>query len=110
MTVEFQIEEQEFVALNGGPMFQFSPAISFVVNCDSQDEVNYYWEALSSGGCKQRCGWVQDKYGVSWQVVPRILRELVAGSDTEASQRVMRAMLGMEKLDIQELKLAYERN
>ena len=108
MTVTFQIEGQEFVALNGGPMFQFSPAISFVVNCECQEEVDYYWEALSAGGRKQQCGWVQDRYGVSWQVVPRLLQELVAARDAEAAQRVMRAMLGMEKLEIQKLKRAYE--
>jgi predicted 3-demethylubiquinone-9 3-methyltransferase (glyoxalase superfamily) len=107
MTVSFQIEGQEFVALNGGPMFSFSEAISFVVNCTTQKEVDHFWEKLSAGGgSKSRCGWLKDKYGVSWQVVPRVLMEMLEGKDAEKSKRVMHAMLQMDKIDIKRLKQA----
>jgi predicted 3-demethylubiquinone-9 3-methyltransferase (glyoxalase superfamily) len=109
MTVTFQLRGQEFVALNGGPAFKFNEAISFQVNCGSQEEVDYYWERLSEGGDEgaQQCGWLKDKYGVSWQVVPTVLFELVNDPDSEKSQRAMKAMLQMKKIDIGELKRAY---
>jgi predicted 3-demethylubiquinone-9 3-methyltransferase (glyoxalase superfamily) len=108
MTVEFRIEDQEFVALNGGPHFTLSEAISFVVNCDSQDEVDYYWEKLSEGGDPkaQQCGWLKDKYGVSWQVIPTALPELLNNPDPEISKRVMKTMLQMKKIEIEPLKRA----
>jgi predicted 3-demethylubiquinone-9 3-methyltransferase (glyoxalase superfamily) len=108
MTVEFQLEGQEFVALNGGPHFKFTEAISFVVNCETQDEVDYFWAKLSAGGKEVQCGWLKDKYGLSWQIVPTILGELLSGKDAAKSQRAMEAMLGMVKLDLQKLKDAYE--
>lgn len=108
MTVEFILDGTEFVALNGGPQFQFSPAISFVANCETQDEVDELWQRLSEGGEEGVCGWLTDKFGVSWQIVPRVLRELVSSSDTEASQRAFTAMLGMKKLDIAGLQQAYD--
>jgi predicted 3-demethylubiquinone-9 3-methyltransferase (glyoxalase superfamily) len=108
MSVTFQIEGQEFIGLNGGPQFTFTPAISFFVNCQTQEEVDHLWEKLSEGGRKDRCGWLQDKFGVSWQIVPTILGELLHSSDPQTSQRVMKAMLQMEKLDIQKLKDAAE--
>jgi predicted 3-demethylubiquinone-9 3-methyltransferase (glyoxalase superfamily) len=106
MTVAFQLEGQEFVALNGGPQFKFTPAISLVVNCTSQEEVDELWRKLSAGGRTDRCGWLQDKYGLSWQIVPTVLNELLKDKDTEKSQRVMKAMLEMDKLDIARLKAA----
>ncbi len=106
MTVAFELAGQDFVALNGGPMFAFSPAISFVVNCETQKEVDELWEKLSEGGAKDRCGWLKDRYGVSWQIVPTILGELMADRDAARSVRVMKAMLAMDKLDIQALKRA----
>jgi predicted 3-demethylubiquinone-9 3-methyltransferase (glyoxalase superfamily) len=108
MTAEFQLEGQEFVALNGGPHFKFTEAISFVVNCETQQEVDYFWEKLSEGGAESQCGWLKDKYGLSWQVVPTILVELFQDKDAEKSQRVMKAMLQMKKMDIETLKRAYE--
>ena len=108
MTVEFQLAGQEFVALNGGPQFQFTEAISFVVSCKTQAEVDWFWKKLSAGGKKVQCGWLKDKYGVSWQVVPTILGELLSGKDPARSGRVMQAMLKMVKLDIQKLKQAYK--
>ena len=108
MIATFQIQGQEFIALNGGPQFTFSPAISFVVNCETQEEVDYLWDKLSEGGQKQNCGWLQDKYGVSWQIVPTVLAELMQNKDPEKSKRVMQAMLQMHKLDIAALKRAYE--
>lgn len=110
MTVEFQIEGQEFVALNGGPYFKFTEAISFIVGCDSQDEVDYYWERLSQGGDAeaQQCGWLKDKYGVSWQIIPAALLEMISDADPEKAQRVMRAIYPMKKIDIGTLKRAYE--
>ena len=106
MTVEFELEGQEFVALNGGPHFKFTEAISFVVNCKTQAEVDKFWKKLSAGGKKVQCGWLRDKYGLSWQIVPTVLGELVSDKDTAKSQRVMQAMLKMVKLDIKKLKQA----
>ncbi|MHB1457600.1 MAG: VOC family protein [Armatimonadota bacterium] len=108
MTAEFQLEGLDFVALNGGPVFTFTPAISFVINCESQEEVDHYWDRLSEGGEQIECGWLTDKFGVSWQVVPTILFELMNDPDSVKSQRVMAAMLKMKKLDIAGLKRAYE--
>jgi len=107
MTVPFQLEGQEFVALNGGPHFTFSPAISFVVNCKTQQEVDELWEKLSEGGEEQQCGWLKDKYGVSWQIVPTVLPELLSDPDPEKSGRVMNAILQMNKLDIETLRRAH---
>lgn len=107
MTVEFELEGQKFVALNGGPYFTFSPAISFVVNCETQEEVNGFWEKLSEGGEKQRCGWLRDKYGVSWQIVPAALGKMLQDKDAGKSKRVMKALLQMDKIDIKTLKQAY---
>ena len=107
MTAKFMIEGQEFITLNGGPMFTFSQAISFVVNCESQEEIDYYWENLSEGGQKQGPGWLKDKYGLSWQVVPTVLEEMMSDEDPEKSNRVMTAMLQMTKIDIEKLKQAY---
>jgi len=106
MTVEFQLEGQQFIALNGGPIFKFTEAISFVVNCETQEEVDYYWEKLSQGGKEVQCGWLKDKYGLSWQIVPTVLGELLSGKDAAKAQRVMQAMLKMVKLDIKKLKQA----
>jgi predicted 3-demethylubiquinone-9 3-methyltransferase (glyoxalase superfamily) len=108
MTAEFELDGQEYVALNGGPIFKFTEAISFVVNCETQEDVDHYWEKLSDGGQKSRCGWLKDKFGLSWQVVPTILAELIADKDPEKSQRVMEAMLRMDKIEIEPLKRAYE--
>ena len=108
MTGTFQLDGQEFMALNGGPVFSFSPAISFFVNCQTQEEVDYYWEKLSEGGEKGQCGWLQDKFGISWQIVPSILGVLINDPDAEKSRKVTKAMLQMRKLDIEGLKLAYE--
>ena len=107
MSATFRLDGQEFIALNGGPMFKFSPAISFFVRCVTQREIDYFWEKLSAGGEKQRCGWLKDKFGVSWQIVPPILGDLLNDEDDEKSQRVMQAMLQMEKLDISMLKQAH---
>jgi predicted 3-demethylubiquinone-9 3-methyltransferase (glyoxalase superfamily) len=107
MVVTFQLDGQEFIALNGGPQFTFSPAISFVVNCETQEEVDAFWEKLSEGGEKLQCGWLRDKYGLSWQIVPTVLGEMMQDKDAEKSQRVMKAMLQMNKLDIERLKQAY---
>ena len=111
MTVDFDIENQKFIALNGGPVFKFNEAISFQVLCDSQKELDYYWEKLSEGGDKnaQQCGWLKDKYGVSWQIVPKVLFKMIQDKDQVKSQRVMKAMLQMQKLDIQTLIQAYEK-
>lgn len=108
MTVEFILDGQEFVALNGGPHFKFTEAVSFVVNCDTQEEVDKFWEKLSEGGEKSQCGWLKDKYGMSWQVVPTVLGELFQDQDPKRSERVMKAMLQMSKLDIAALKQAYD--
>jgi len=107
MTVEFQIEGQDFIALNGGPLFKFNESISFVVNCKTQKEVDYYWTRLTARGGKEvQCGWLKDKFGVSWQIVPTVLNELMRTKDAARSQRVMAAMLKMVKLDIKKLKAA----
>jgi predicted 3-demethylubiquinone-9 3-methyltransferase (glyoxalase superfamily) len=106
MTAPFRLYGQEFVALNGGPQFTFTPAISFVVNCQTQEEVDQLWEQLSEGGSKGRCGWLQDKFGVSWQIVPTVLSELLQAQDAEKSKRVIQAMLKMDKIQIETLKEA----
>lgn len=108
MTVAFQLEGQEFVALNGGPQFKFTEAISFVVNCQTQEEVDEYWKKLSEGGQEVQCGWLKDKYGLSWQVVPTVLSEMLNDSDPKKAERVMKAMLQMKKIDIKGLNQAYE--
>ena len=108
MTARFRLEGQEFITLNGGPLFKFTEAISFVVNCDRQEEVDEFWEKLSEGGEKSRCGWLKDKFGVSWQIVPTVLGEMLEDKETEKSQRVMKAMLQMDKIDIEGLKRAYQ--
>jgi len=106
MSATFELQGQEFIALNGGPMFTFSPAISFFVPCETQEEIDKFWEKLSEGGEKQRCGWLKDKFGVSWQIVPTVLGQLLQDKDAEKSKRVMNAMLQMDKLDIASLKRA----
>jgi predicted 3-demethylubiquinone-9 3-methyltransferase (glyoxalase superfamily) len=108
MTVEFQLDGQPFVALNGGPHFKFTEAISFVVNCQTQDEIDTYWEKLSAGGTQVECGWLKDRFGLSWQIVPAALPELLSDPDPEKSQRVMKALLTMKKLDIGALKRAHD--
>jgi predicted 3-demethylubiquinone-9 3-methyltransferase (glyoxalase superfamily) len=110
MTVTFELDGQEFYALNGGPHFKFTEAVSFFVNCETQQEVDELWEKLSAGGKKDRCGWLKDKYGLSWQIVPSILGKLMHGSDPEKSKRVMQAMMKMDKLVIQKLQEAYDGN
>jgi predicted 3-demethylubiquinone-9 3-methyltransferase (glyoxalase superfamily) len=106
MTVAFQLDGQPFAALNGGPVFTFSPAISFVVDCASQAEVDRLWDRLSAGGEQQQCGWLRDKYGVTWQIVPTVLGKLLSDPDAAKAQRVMQAMLQMTKIDIGRLKQA----
>ncbi|MBF6647728.1 VOC family protein [Methylobacter sp. BlB1] len=108
MSVTFQLDGQEFIALNGGPQFTFTPAVSLFVNCEAQEEVDALWEKLSEGGEKLHCGWLTDKFGVSWQIVPSALGEMLQDQSVEKSQRVMQAMLQMDKIDIQKLKHAYE--
>jgi predicted 3-demethylubiquinone-9 3-methyltransferase (glyoxalase superfamily) len=110
MTVNFSLEGQEFTALNGGPHFKFSEAISFVVRCETQAEVDHYWDKLGEGGDEKarQCGWLKDKYGVSWQVVPAALFEMMSGTGKLKPERVMRAMLHMKKLDLAALRRAYE--
>jgi len=108
MSATFRLDGQEFMALNGGPHFTFSPAISFFVNCKTQEEVDELWEKLSEGGEKGQCGWLKDKYGVSWQIIPTALGEMLSDTDTEKSKRVMKAMLQMNKIDVKSLKQAYE--
>jgi len=103
----FQLDGQDFVALNGGPQFTFTPAISLYVNCETQEEVDDLWQKLSEGGEKGQCGWLKDKYGLSWQVIPSVLRELLGDKDPEKAGRVMKAMLQMKKIDIAELQKAY---
>lgn len=107
LTISFQIEGQEFLALNGGPYFKFTEAISFIVNCKTQKEIDYYWEKLSKGGTKVQCGWLKDKFGLSWQIVPGIINEMMTDKDAEKSSRVMQAILKMKKLNINKLKQAY---
>ena len=108
MTVAFELDGQEFIALNGGPMFKFTEAISLVVNCETQAEVDHYWDKLTAGGQEVQCGWLKDQFGVSWQVVPTVLTELLQDKDPEKAKRVMAAMLQMKKLSIDGLKRASE--
>jgi len=108
MTATFQLDGQDFIALNGGPQFTFSPAISFLVSCETQQEVDELWEKLSEGGEKQRCGWLKDKFGLSWQIVPTTLGLMLRDKDAEKSRRVMKAMLQMDKIDIKGLREAYD--
>ena len=108
MIVRFELEGQLFMALNGGPVFKFSPAISFLVNCDTQEEVDDLWKRLSEGGEKDQCGWLKDKFGVSWQIVPNVLGEMLQDKDANKRERFMKAMLQMKKIDIRELRMAYE--
>jgi predicted 3-demethylubiquinone-9 3-methyltransferase (glyoxalase superfamily) len=109
LTVDFELEGQSFTALNGGPIFKFNEAISFQIHCETQQELDYYWEKLTEGGDKnaQQCGWLKDKYGASWQVVPAVLPKLLMDSDPKKSQRTMQALLQMKKLDIEKLKQAH---
>jgi predicted 3-demethylubiquinone-9 3-methyltransferase (glyoxalase superfamily) len=107
MMATFEIEGQRFHALNGGPLYSFTPAISFFVNCETQPEVDELWEKLSEGGKKDRCGWLKDKYGLSWQIIPSALGKLMQDKDAEKSKRVMQAMLQMDKIDIEGLKRAH---
>lgn len=109
MSATFQLEGQQFMALNGGPHFSFSPAISFFVSCETQEEVDDLWEKLSAGGQKERCGWLKDKYGLSWQIIPTVLGKLLNDPDPAKSKRVMQAMLQMNKIEIGKLKEAHER-
>ena len=106
MTVTFELAGQEFIALNGGPQFKFTEAVSLVVHCDTQEEIDYFWEKLSEGGEKIECGWVKDKFGLAWQITPDVLLDLLEQSDEQKSQRVMKAMMQMKKIDIQGLKQA----
>ena len=109
MVLSFGLEGQEFSALNGGPQFNFSGAISFVVDCKTQEEIDYFWEKLGEGGETGQCGWInRDKFGITWQIVPSMLGEFLSGDDPEKSQRAMEAMLKMTKIDIEKLKQAYE--
>ncbi|HET9233390.1 MAG TPA: VOC family protein [Candidatus Eisenbacteria bacterium] len=110
MTADFELDGQAFTALNGGPIFQFNEAVSFQVMCETQEEVDYYWEKLSEGGDPnaQQCGWLKDRFGLCWQVVPRILNEMVEDPSSEKGQRAFQAMMKMKKFDIAELKRAYE--
>jgi len=109
MTIEFELEGQVFTALNGGPVFKFNEAISFIVNCDTQSEIDYYWDRLSEEGDKksQQCGWLKDKYGLSWQIVPRSMAKMIADTNAKRSEAVMKVMLKMKKLDIEKLEEAY---
>jgi len=108
MVVSFQLEGQDFTALNGGPEFKFNEAVSLLVNCETQDEVDEFWEKLSAGGEKGPCGWLKDKFGLSWQIVPTVLDEMLQDEDADKATRVMKAMLQMTKIDIAELEKAYK--
>ena len=108
MSATFQLDGQDFMALNGGPQFKFTEAISLFVNCETQEEVDELWEKLSAGGRKDRCGWLKDKFGLSWQIIPRALGEMLGDKDPEKSKRVMQAMLQMDKIDTKTLKQAYD--
>ena len=108
ITARFEIEGRTFTALNGGPAFTFNESVSFVIDCSSQAEVDRYWNALSAGGSEGQCGWLKDRFGVSWQVVPSVLGQLLSGPDPAGSQRAMQAMLSMQKLEIAALQLAYD--
>jgi predicted 3-demethylubiquinone-9 3-methyltransferase (glyoxalase superfamily) len=107
MTVAFELDGQRFVALNGGPVFTFSPAISLIVNCETQEEVDWYWDKLTAGGQAGQCGWLADRYGLSWQVVPVALQKMLAGKDTVKTEQMMAALIKMKKLDIGELERAF---
>jgi len=108
LTIEFEIEGQKFVALNGGPLFKFNESISFVIDCETQEEVDYFWEKLiADGGEESACGWLKDKFGLSWQVTPTVLIDMLHDKDPEKAERVMKAMLKMQKIDIPKLKAAY---
>lgn len=108
MTVKFQLDGQEFIALNGGPHFKFNEAISLVVNCETQEEIDELWEKLTEGGTEVQCGWLKDKYGLAWQITPPVLDEMLQDQDPDKAARVMKAMLQMKKIDIPTLKRAYE--
>ena len=108
MSVTFELEGQPFMALNGGPMFKFTEAVSFFVHCKDQKEVDYYWSKFTDGGAPGRCGWLKDRWGLSWQIIPRALGECLGGPDREGAQRAMAAMLKMQKLDVAKLKAAYK--
>jgi predicted 3-demethylubiquinone-9 3-methyltransferase (glyoxalase superfamily) len=109
LTIEFELEGQKFVALNGGPQFKFNESVSFVVNCETQEEVDYFWDKLTAdGGEESECGWLKDKFGVSWQVTPTVLIDMLHDNDSGKSERAMHAMLQMKKIDIGRLKAAYE--
>jgi predicted 3-demethylubiquinone-9 3-methyltransferase (glyoxalase superfamily) len=108
MSATFQLERQEFMALNGGPQFKFTPAISFFVNCETQEEVDELWDKLSEGGKKERCGWLKDKFGLSWQIIPSALGQMLHDKDGAKSKRVMQAMLQMDKIDIKKLQQAQQ--
>ncbi len=109
LTIEFEIEGQKFVALNGGPLFKFNESVSFVINCETQEEVDYFWEKLTAdGGEESQCGWLKDKFGVSWQVTPTVLIDMLHDKDPEKAERVMNAMLEMQKIEIPKLKAAYD--
>lgn len=112
MTVQFELDGQAFTALNGGPVFRFNEAVSFQVLCENQQEVDFYWERLAEGGDAQaqQCGWLKDKFGLSWQVIPRDLGDLVGAPDSERSQRAMQAMLQMKKIDLEKIRQAYDGN
>jgi predicted 3-demethylubiquinone-9 3-methyltransferase (glyoxalase superfamily) len=110
MTIAFELDGLKFVALNGGPQYQFNPAISFVVNCETQQEVDHYWEKLTAGGKEIQCGWLVDKYGVSWQIVPTVLIDMLRDENAARTQRVMKAMFQMKKIDIAGLKAAYDQS
>ncbi|HTZ88465.1 MAG TPA: VOC family protein [Solirubrobacteraceae bacterium] len=104
MTVRYELNENPFLALNGGPQFKFDEAVSFTVTCDDQAEIDHYWERLSEGGRESQCGWLDDRFGVAWQIVPKGMGEIFAGADPGGAQRAMKAMLGMRKLDLQALR------
>ena len=108
MTILFEIDDQQFLALNGGPQFKFTPALSLIVNCDDQAEVDALWDKLSDGGAPGQCGWLTDKFGVSWQVVPSVIPRMLQSADAAAIQRVMRAVMPMKKLDAARLQQAFE--
>jgi predicted 3-demethylubiquinone-9 3-methyltransferase (glyoxalase superfamily) len=108
MTTAFELDGQHFVALNGGPHFSFTPAVSFVVNCDTQEEIDYFWDKLGEGGKIMQCGWLSDKFGLSWQIVPPLLPQMLQDPDREKADRVMKAMMQMTKIDIPTLQRAYD--
>jgi predicted 3-demethylubiquinone-9 3-methyltransferase (glyoxalase superfamily) len=111
LTIEFELEGQKFTALNGGPQFKFNESVSFVVNCETQEEVDYFWEKLTAGGGQESaCGWLKDKFGLSWQVTPTVLIEMLHDKDPNKSERVMNAMMQMQKIDVEKLKAAYAAN